>query len=652
MLVFLLNSSFAWCQQQKTVKEQKLYEYKIAREAHSLLERWVADGSASGLDGTVWDNRDDGHSRVKLEQLPGMTQFPYSKADARTVGWGLQLATRDSTTVGNSSTAHKQIDKGSQPRCAYSAANGLKSLRSQYKHNNVYIYPSHMDHIGGNTREGKSQTKKWGQGRGDMYPTNTPYVIITQGSSGTDQPFIRAVSWAIGSFSPEVRKKLENENLLMPTVQSLLRLNQFNIKSRGDYLSGKAHPAVFDRINLDAIGMMEAAHDMRIHTIPPLVQLTVVSEDEMKPGRDFLGPIRLSEKHFDSPEVISRIWRGYPMTRTMEISAEKTIGFSDEPLRYHWIVLRGPREKVTITPLTEDRSTVRIEITYPGRTKSQWIDQMWSNRLDIGVFAETSHSISAPAFITWMTLDNEQRTYDPSGKLTSIDYGTGRYVDPRLTVGMPFRDEFEYSDGRVSKIQRIHATGVEENKKVTTKTPSSPGENVHDNALDKKNLAGNHAKTAARPVEPIPSLPEIRDAENRLAELLTQNSDELIAATHTMRGADLYVALSKLLEREIQAGDIAATALAYNRMTQVFSGNFTPTASRALALFSDHSQAGITNENIHALCGVAIHAHQNAINQNNIDHAKQFAQMAISLSRLCDDVSLKRRVVREVLVDN
>ncbi|MEC8338053.1 MAG: hypothetical protein VXZ84_07925, partial [Planctomycetota bacterium] len=267
MSAFALSNSTAWCQEQKkTVKEQKLHEYKIARDAHALLERWIADGTASGLDGTIWDNRDDGHSRVQLDQLPGMTQFPYSKAEARTVGWGLQFATRNSTTVGNSSTAHKQIEKGSQPRCAYSAPNGLRALRNQYTHNNVYIYPSHMDHIAGNTRDGKSQTKKWGKGRGDMYPTNTPYVIITQGSSGTDQPFIRAVSWAIGSFAPDVRKKLENEKLLMPTVQSLLRRNQAAVDSRADYLSGKAHPAVFDRVNLDAIGMMEDAHDMRLNT--------------------------------------------------------------------------------------------------------------------------------------------------------------------------------------------------------------------------------------------------------------------------------------------------------------------------------------------------------------------------------------------------
>ena len=276
LIIPMLLGTTVWCQEpKKTVKEQKRYEYQIAREAHSLLDRWIAEGTASGLDGTTWDNRDDGHSRVNLDQLPGMKQFPYSKSEARTVGWGLQLQTRNATTVGNSSTAHKQINKGSQPRCAYSAANALRALRRQYGKNNLYIYPSHMDHIGGNTREGKSQTKKWGSGRGDMYPTNTPYVIITQGSSGTDQPFIRAVSWAIGAFSPEVRAKLENEKLLMPTIQHLLRSNQTHVKTRDDYLSGKAHPAVFDRADLDAIGMMNAAHEMRLNTIPPLVQISV-----------------------------------------------------------------------------------------------------------------------------------------------------------------------------------------------------------------------------------------------------------------------------------------------------------------------------------------------------------------------------------------
>ena len=636
---------------ERTVKEQKRYEYGIARDAHAQLERWVADGSAAGLDGTVWDNRDDGHSTVNLDQLPGMERHMYSKADARTRGWGLQLQTRDNVTVGNSSTAHKQIDKGSQPRCAYSLPSGLSALRKQYTSNNLYIYPSHMDHIAGNIRKEKKQTKKWGNGHGDMYPTNTPYLIITQGSSGTDQPFIRAVGWTIGSFPKAVRKKLEAQGLLMPTVQSLMRLHQKNVSSREDYLSGQAHPAVFDRRNLDALQMMQAAHEMRPESIPPLVQLQVLSEDNMRAGYDFIGPPLLTEKHFTSPEVIARIWRGYPQRRVMQLSAKDTINPSGARLKYHWVVLRGPTDKVKITPLAPDHSEVQVEIEYPGRTESTWIDGMWSNRLDIGVFAESSQSISAPAFLTWMTLDNEQRDYDQQGNLQSIDYGTGRYVDPRLAVGMPFRDEFQYTGGKISGVTRNWKDGRQQ----IVQGGSRPEATDLRNAITaaSKTAPSPELSSAKQPAKPSqrtvsPTLSEREAAMQRLSSSFNLELPTLLRRSTQMQGVDLYVTLNHIIRQAAASGDAQTSAIAYERLSREFTGDFEGCGEQALAQLAAGSKEHLTPSDVRSLCLMAIRIHQDVAGLDDMGRSQRIAQLAVSLARRTDDIPLQRDVIREV----
>ena len=92
---------------------------------------------------------------------------------------------------------------------AYAHPFGLRFLYAQYTHNNLYIYPTHLDH-----KPGHNGTPN----HGDLYPTNTPFVLISQGSSGSDQPFMKAVPMAMAAFRPEVKKKLVQCGLLMPAI--------------------------------------------------------------------------------------------------------------------------------------------------------------------------------------------------------------------------------------------------------------------------------------------------------------------------------------------------------------------------------------------------------------------------------------------------
>ena len=655
----LFFTSFAGGQN-RDVKAQKLLEYKTAQEAHALLESWISDGTASGLAGTLWDNRDDGHSKVNLKQMPGMTQFQYKPSEARTRGWGLQFQVRGSTTVGNSSTAHKQIEKGSQPRCAYSAANGLAALQRQFKANNIYIYPCHMDHIAGNQRLGRGQKKKWGAGRGDMYPTNTPYLVISQGSSGTDQPFIRAIAWTIGSFSKPVRSMLEKNGMLMATVQMIMRRCQIDIDSREDYLTGKAHPAVFDRQRLNAIKMMRMAHDMQIDSIPPLVQLDVVAEDEMIAGTDFIGAQRQNEKIYDSAEVISRVWRGFSITRQMKVSAEGTMNPSGRPLRYRWVVLRGPAGHVEFTPLNKEGSMMDINITYPGRTESEWNQGMWSNRLDIGVFAETDRSISAPSFITWFTLDNEERTYSGNGTIQSIDYGTGRFVDPRISISLPFRDDFQYHDGKLAGIFRHWENGQEQRVALGGKSmkilprlllrqlQQSPGSIKRNDVKPPLTQDIKHTRQHALQNQrhPPPNAEEIRTARKALEPDLLRNLDHLIDLSRQTEDAKLFVLLNEIIVRAAAAEQLVVAVRAFDQLTGHFDGNLAIHLSGAIKKLNESPQ--LSERNTELLCELALGIEHSARLYKDMDTASQMASVAVRHARSLDDISLQRRVVRQI----
>jgi hypothetical protein len=285
------------------------------------------------------------------------------------------------------------------------------------------MYPGHHDHHPGHN--GRPQFY------GDVYPGNTPYLIGSQGSSGTDQPFMRAVPFTLAAFRPEVKKKLIETGLLMPTVQMIFRSSNKHLKSPEEYLTGKAHPTIFEGSWVDAEKMVKAAHDITLEKIPPMVQMKVVEEDEAIDGKDYFEAGK-SEKLYDTPCAIARIVRSPKYVRRMVVSAEGSVDVNKKPLAYKWVVLRGDAERIQIKPKNDAGSVVELLIPYHERRlipdSAQKIE---SNRVDIGLFVNNGSAYSAPGFVTFYSLDNEARTYDKVGKLIEIGYGAG---EARLTV--------------------------------------------------------------------------------------------------------------------------------------------------------------------------------------------------------------------------
>ena len=87
----------------------------------------------------------------------------------------------DRPTLGNSSTALTgEPFWRSLPRQAMTQGDGAGPFRlwQTAAANHLYVYPAHMDF-----------TDK----DGDLFPANTPYILVSRGSSGSDRPFLEAV---------------------------------------------------------------------------------------------------------------------------------------------------------------------------------------------------------------------------------------------------------------------------------------------------------------------------------------------------------------------------------------------------------------------------------------------------------------------------
>jgi len=153
------------------------------------LNQWFGEGRAAGNHGDLYDNRDRGHSRLS-GQFQQIARIEYSAA-ARGAGVDYGANTGlffNAITFGNSSTAlTSSFAWRSQARLVLSNPELTGRAAMQYVNNQLYVYPEHLDHDPHN---------------GDLMPANTPYILISQGSSGSDQPFLKAVGAILAAFRP------------------------------------------------------------------------------------------------------------------------------------------------------------------------------------------------------------------------------------------------------------------------------------------------------------------------------------------------------------------------------------------------------------------------------------------------------------------
>ncbi len=411
------------------------------------LREWQKQGTVAGNYKDFYDNRDRNHSNMSYGEYPYLTRIEYSeKAKKNSLDRGLtQRIMFNQTTIGNASLA----GHWSLPRLLMHQQNSIMLGYARYMSNQMYVYPEHKDHDAG---------------KGDTFPSNTPYIIISQGSSGSDRPFLHAVADTLAAFKPETKEILRKQGVLMPTIQMIFRYCQKTVNKPEDYLKSTTHPTVFDKSTLDPMKMIEMAHAMTKNCLPPVVQMKVVEEDKALFGKDFFDPIP-SQTLFDTPCAIARVMRSHKYEFRIVISAENSKDLTGKSLNWNWVVLRGDKNKIKINKLNKEGSVAELIVQYQTSKPITPDSKLESPRVDIGVFVNNGEYYSAPGFVTFFFLNNEQRLYDKNNKIISIDYGAQKdnYVDPMISVKKNWKDEYQYNKkGELLGWKRIRGTYVQE----------------------------------------------------------------------------------------------------------------------------------------------------------------------------------------------
>ena len=399
------------------------------------LQQLVRRGQAAGNTGDLYDNRDGGHSALPQgarEQLSHVVYGP--QAEAAGLHYGLNTALLfDAPTFGNSSTALTGQLWRSQPRHALTTPGGPQSLWELYTNNHIYVFPEHTDH-----------DPVAGGGQGDVFPALTPYMLISQGSSGSDQPILEAIKTILAAFPPDVKERLRHERLIAPAVQKVFRSGLTGLGPEG-ILDPLAHPSVFLAESIDLAAMIRTAQQMRPETLPGLTRIRVLRES---PPHASVFAERLSERLFDTPAAVARVWRGGQFTRSFVLGAAETVDPNGRDLTFHWRVLRGDPDRIRTKPLDEAGTRVEVEIDWqepapvPGRA------EITSSRVDIAVFADNGAEISAPAYFSLLFPAHERRTYDAMGRPLRIDRrrdGADAYADPLIWPVQDWEDRFDHA---------------------------------------------------------------------------------------------------------------------------------------------------------------------------------------------------------------
>jgi hypothetical protein len=252
----------------------------------------------------------------------------------------------------------------------------------------------------------------------------------------------------------------------MPTLQMIFRSSLKTVQSPEDYLTGRAHPPVFDAAALDPEKMVRTAHELRADEYPPLVRMRVVDEDAPQLGLDYFE-VAPGEKVFDSVAAISRIFRTSVWEKQIVVSVEDTKDAHGRPLKFEWRLLRGDPDRVTITPLNDAGTQAEIQVAWHERRPVEPESRLLSSRVDIGVFAHNGVHYSAPGFVSYFCPPCEKRVYDDQHRIVSIErvssQGKEHYADPLLLTPGLWKDEYHYdADGRLVGWTRTRNAATED----------------------------------------------------------------------------------------------------------------------------------------------------------------------------------------------
>jgi|GEM_PF-2767757 len=367
----------------------------------ALLNSLWDSGQAAGNSDDWYRNCDDGHRYLDVASYPQLNDYGPA---GYSIGFVTGVVNAPRNVIGNASLGYNGMWGMTRFNGMYSSA--ANSLYTQYRSNQHYFYPAVYD------VDAAVLTAR------DLSIAMFPYATQSVGKSGSELDEVRKFVHTLAAFQPAVKTLLVNNGLLIPTLQMVWRRSR--VSSDAEYLSGLAHPTAFDDVP-NNVAMIQLANGIGTNNIPPLVQLSVVEETFWGSQSMRYNDSNRSEQRFTTPNAIARVFYGIEKTKRMVVSAEGSFDVNSLPLTYQFVVLRGDPNKVRITPLNAAGSRVSIEFDYHTERIAEGTERL-SNLVVVGVFVHNGSYYSAPAFISSLSLWNEQRTYGANGRIQQISY--------------------------------------------------------------------------------------------------------------------------------------------------------------------------------------------------------------------------------------
>lgn len=343
-------------------------------EAGRLLNDLVRTGQAAGNLGDLYVNLDRNHSRLRMKAFPQLSFVGFGDAArTRNLDFGLNIAWMfDGPAFGNASVGVKGMH--SLARYALQDARVTQQLYRQYRSNQIFVYPAVRDYA------------PW---KIDRFTANTPYVVVTEGKSGSDRPVLEAIANALAALRPDVKQTLVEKGLVAPVLQMLLRRARLADDSVDAYLSAAAHPPVIDGTSIDRLRLIRLANAITVDTIPPYLEI------------ELSGAAGDSQGLFATPAAVSRIvspGAGAPASVRVQTRLVETGPAGSAEIR--WVIVEGDPGKIRIeqtgNPLGGEYA---ITIAPHDRRTSLSGRDVQTDRVDIAGFAVSGDAVSPPVFI-------------------------------------------------------------------------------------------------------------------------------------------------------------------------------------------------------------------------------------------------------------
>lgn len=369
-----------------------IFGHQITLGAHNLA--WDFDSGAFDakmkLDvgerkthtGELYMNRDGGHSMLAVTNYPGLTLVKLDQ-EGRSKGMDLDFPNMifPYPAYGNASRGWTQGPYWrSLPRALMTIeARRMKTMQKLYLSNQIWVFPSVND---------CNTATNW---YGDVFASQSPYWIVSDGISWSDQYYLKAALAVSAAMRSDVKADAVKRAIFAPTVMTIIRKSLKTVKSDGDYLTAAAHPTAFPPNGLDMDRLKKLACELKSSSIPPLAAIA-----QVVPGKG-AGETAWPELTYASLCSWAWVLRTDANERVFTIKAAGAAEFA-------FAAVHGNPGAAKVVKTAPDTAVVTLD-----RTKMDV-----TNRVDIAVFGRNPGTDwGAPGYVSFAVVDSKAKYSDP-----------------------------------------------------------------------------------------------------------------------------------------------------------------------------------------------------------------------------------------------